>query len=116
MKNKIGSVLVSIKTNNQILDVFKKSKKINITSGTIWFCKNLNTNQISYALLLNKTYFKLAVTRNKIKRQLRNMLINSDLCGGFNVLIKPNTNYLKKEYKENETLIIKTIKKLENGK
>ncbi|MCQ2747826.1 MAG: ribonuclease P protein component [Mycoplasmoidaceae bacterium] len=78
--------------------------------------KHSNKSEIDYALLVNKTQFKTAVVRNKIKRQLRSMLSNSDLSGGIKILIKPNSTYLKKSYSTIEQQLIATIKKYQNGK
>lgn len=116
MKDNSSIALVSIKTNADILSVLKKNKKVNLPIGTIWLSYSNNKSQIEYALLVNKSNFKLAVTRNKIKRQLRNILIQSNFKGGIKLLIKPNPVYLKKDYQTIKELIIKTITKYQNGK
>lgn len=116
MKNKISTTLVSIKTNQEIVQQLRKSKKLNLPYLTIWVGRQPNKSRIDYALLVNKNQFKLAVARNKIKRQLRSILINSDLTGGVKLLLKPNSTWLKKDYKELKESIIKTISKYQNGK
>lgn len=116
MKDNSSIKLVSLKTNTEIVSILKRNKKVNLPIGTIWLTRHSNKTQINYALLVNKTSFKLAVTRNKIKRQLRNILIQSNLSGGLNILIKPNPIYLKKDYSTNKQLIINTITKYQNGK
>jgi len=115
MKNKSGIKLLAIKTNDQIVELLKKNKKSNLPFATIWMNKINDKSLIEYALLVNKSQFKLAVSRNKVKRQLRNILINSELKGGLQILIKPNAIYLKKSYSELSEAIIKTINKY-NGK
>ncbi|MCQ2956377.1 MAG: ribonuclease P protein component [Mycoplasmoidaceae bacterium] len=67
-------------------------------------------------MLVNKTQFKLAVSRNKVKRQLRNILITSNLKGGIKLLIKPNSTFLKKTYSQNKELLIQSITRNQNGK
>lgn len=116
MKNKIGTTLNSIKTNRQIVEVLKKNKKFNLSYLTIYIGKNNNKSSIEFALLVNKTQFKLAVQRNKIKRQLRNILLTSEFKGGMKLLFKPNSLYLKKTFQEIKENIFKTIKKYQNGK
>ncbi|MCQ3907435.1 MAG: ribonuclease P protein component [Mycoplasmoidaceae bacterium] len=116
MKDKASTVLTSIKTNQEIVQLLKRSKKWNLPCLTLWLSQQSNKSQIDYALLVNKTQFKHAVTRNKIKRQLRSILINSDLKGGIKVLIKPNSIYLKKTYLQIKESLIKIIKQYQNGK
>ncbi|MCQ3908534.1 MAG: ribonuclease P protein component [Mycoplasmoidaceae bacterium] len=116
MKNKSSTILLSIKTNDEIVQTLKSGRKLNLPFITIWLTRQSNKSQIQYALLVNKTQFKLAVVRNRVKRQIRNILINSQLIGGVKILLKPNITYLKKTYSEIETQIIKTINKYQNGK
>lgn len=116
MKNRSSIVLISIKTNNEIVEVLKSGKKFNLPFATLWFAKQTNKSQIQYGLLVNKTQFKLAITRNKIKRQLRDILITSEIKGGLKLLIKPNSTYIKKDYLSIRENILKTISKYQNGK
>lgn len=114
MKNKIGTQLISIKENKKIVEVLKNNRKINLPFISLFLSKNKNLSTIEYALLVNKSQFKLSVTRNKIKRQLRNILIDSEFGGGFKILFKPNSLYLKKQYQEVKQSIYKSLNK--NGK
>lgn len=116
MKNKSSINLETIKTNNEIVGVLKNSKKFNLSHSTIWISRQNNRSKILFALLVNKTQFKLSVTRNKIKRQLRQIILNSEINGGINLLIKPNYAYLKKKYADIQQTIINTILKYQNGK
>lgn len=116
MKNKIGTTLISLKTNKQIVEVLKKNKKFNLPFITICIGRQTNKSQLNYALLVNKSQFKLAVDRNKIKRQLRNILLTSEYKGGSKILFKPNSLYLKKDYWQIKESIDKTIQKYQNGK
>lgn len=116
MKNKSAINLVSIRTNNEIVQVLKTGKKLNLPYLTIWLIKQVNKSQIQYGLLVNKTQFKLAVSRNKVKRQLRNILINSQLKGGIKILLKPNSTYLKKTYQQIKEQTLNIISKYQNGK
>lgn len=111
MKNKNNVNLVSIKSNSIILQIFKLNKKVNLSFITLWFANSINKANIDYALLVNKSNFKHATLRNKIKRQLRNILINSNLKGGIKILFKPNQIYLKKTYNEIQDKILITINK-----
>lgn len=116
MKNKSSTLLVSVKTNGEIVKILTKSKKMNLPYLTIWLARQTNKSELQYALLVNKTQFKTAVTRNKVKRQLRSILTTSDIIGGIKILLKPNSTYLKKDYSLIKEQIINTIKKYQNGK
>lgn len=116
MKDNLGTKLTSIKTNKGIVEVLKKNQKTNLPFITLWFARINNKSLIEYALLVNKSQFKLAVVRNKIKRQLRSILTTSDLKGGLKILLKPNSLYLKKDYLEIKKNIINKILKYQNGK
>ena len=116
MKDRSSTTLTSIKTNQSIVQLLKNSKKLNLPYITIWLGKQSDKSKIDYALLVNKNQFKLAVQRNKVKRQLRNILITSDLVGGIKLLFKPNATWLNKSYLEIKEGIIKLIKKYQNGK
>ena len=116
MKDRSSATLTSIKTNQQIVQLLKNSKKLNLPYITIWLGKQNNKHNIDYALLVNKNQFKFAVLRNKVKRQLRNILITSDLSGGIRLLLKPNSVWLNKSYLEVKEGIIKLVKKYQNGK
>ena len=116
MKNKIGVQLNSIKTNNKIVSVLKQSQKFHLPYLTIYLTKNSNKSLVEYALLVNKSQFRLATTRNKIKRQLRAILSTGDFKGGIKLLIKPNTLFLKKEFLQIQKSITSIIRKYQNGK
>lgn len=116
MKNKSSTTLTSIKSNRQIVEVLKSSKKFNLPHTTIWLAKQPNKSEIYYGLLVNKTQFKLSVTRNKVKRQLRAILINSKLQGGIKILLKPNSSFVKKQYSDINKQIIQIVLKYQNGK
>ena len=116
MKDRSSTTLTSIKTNQSIVQLLKNSKKLNLPYITIWLSKQSDKTKIDYALLVNKNQFKLAVLRNKVKRQLRNILITSELKGGIKLLLKPNSNWLKRTYSQIREELIKTITKYQNGK
>lgn len=111
MKNNSETKLIAIKDNKDIVNALKKGKRLNLPFATLWVVKDNDKSSIYYALLVNKSQFKLAVTRNKVKRQLRDILIKSNLNGGIKVLIKPNAIYLKKEYSEISQAILKILNK-----
>lgn len=115
MKNRSSVVLSSIKTNKEIVQILKSSRKFNLPYLSLWIGKQHDKSKIYYALLVNKSQFKKAVARNKVKRQLRNILITSEIKGGIKLLIKPNSNYLKKTYLQIKDQFINIIKKYQNG-
>jgi len=116
MKSNSGTILLAIKTNNSIVEILKQSKRINLPFATLWISYSNQFNDSQYALLVNKSQFKLAVTRNKVKRQLRNILISSELKKDMRILIKPNSLILKRDYSNIKQIINETIIKYQNGK
>ena len=114
MKSKNEIKLISLKLNKDIVKILHKGKKIILKNSDIWFCKSNNKNIFRYALLVSKSYFKLAVTRNKIKRILRTLLQEIVTVGGFIFLIKPTSEFIKSSYNQNKSFFIEIFKQYVN--
>jgi ribonuclease P protein component len=71
---------------------------------------------IRYALSVSKKNFKLAVTRNKIKRHLRFFLANNcknaTYDSAYCVMISVSKNYLNNTYEKNSVLFDELFKKM----
>lgn len=106
MKNKNSIEIVSIKSNDDIVKVLHHGKKIVLKNAVVWLIKSKNFNSLKYALLVNKSNFKLAVTRNRIKRILRKILFEITSFGGLAILIKPNVSFISFSYNENKQFIL----------
>lgn len=61
---------ISLKKNHEILSVVRKQNKMFGSKITIYFQPN-NLNCLRLAISISKKHFKLATTRNKIKRQIK---------------------------------------------
>ena len=114
MKSKNAIKLVSLKLNKDIAKVLHKGKKITLKNSNIWLAKSINETTFKYALLVNKSYFKLAVTRNKIKRILRSLLQEIVTTGGLIFLIRPTSNFINFSYNQNKHFFIEVFKRYAN--
>lgn len=112
MKSKNAIKLVSLKLNKDIVKILHKGKKIILKNSDVWIAKSNHENIFKYALLVNKSYFKLAVTRNKIKRILRSLLQEIVTVGGFIFLIKPTSEFAKFSYNQNKSFFIEVFKQI----
>jgi ribonuclease P protein component len=59
-----------------------------------------NEKKSHYLLVVKKKIFKLAVTRNKIKRQIRLLLNKNTFDQSCDLLIEPKIDYLKTNFKK----------------
>ncbi len=114
MKSKNAIKLVSLRLNKDIVKVLHKGKKITLKNSSIWLVKFNNKAVFKYALLVNKSYFKLAVTRNKIKRTLRSLLQEIVTTGGLTFLIRPTSDFINFSYNQNKHFFIETFKQYAN--
>ena len=117
MKSKNNILLKSIKKNEDFVFVLKQGRKIKNEIFSVWIKNNFSNKQINYGLMVSKEFFKKAVTRNKIKRQIKNMLLNINFKENMSILIKPTINYLNKDFQTNTKKLEELINKnQQNGK
>ena len=80
-------------------NIFKKGKAI---PGKFIFLKalknNLNNNQ--FGIIVSTKISKKAVIRNKIKRQLREIIKQTDIRPGFDIVIVTKLEIINKNYQE----------------
>ncbi|WP_051675837.1 ribonuclease P protein component [Ureaplasma canigenitalium] len=83
--------LSSLKQNRVIANIIKLNQKIHSSDLSLYYQKN-SEGQIRYAISVSKKHFKLAVNRNRIKRQIRAMFIKlkHDIPVDIVIIIKPN--------------------------
>lgn len=114
MKSKNDIQLISLKLNKDIVKILHNGKKIILKNSDVWLAKTNNKTIFKYALLVNKSYFKLAVTRNKIKRILRSLLQEIVMVGGFIFLIKPTREFINFSYNQNKHFFIEVFEQYAN--
>lgn len=108
MQNNIST----IKKNEEILRVLKSRNRIYSKEFTIFYKKNENKKRVAF--IVSKKISKKAVVRNKIKRQLRNIvyknLKNSTLTVDIVIMVKPE--YLNKDFNFIENSFSYLIRKM----
>ncbi len=114
MKSKNAIKLISLKLNVDIVKILHKGKKIILKNSDVWLLKTDNKAVFKYALLVNKSYFKLAVVRNKIKRILRSLLQEIVMVGGIAFLIRPKSEFINFSYNQNKHFFIEVFKQYAN--
>lgn len=83
---------ISLKRNEDILNIIKKQQKIHSNHIVVYFCET-NLKKVRLAISISKKKFKLATQRNRIRRLIKawfiaaNVLVESyDIV----VLVKPS--------------------------
>jgi len=94
-------MIKSLKNKKEIDNLFATGRMVRNSLFTFKFLKN-TLNYPRYVLGVSKKFFKTAVLRNKIKRQVREMLRIGLKDKSFDVFVLVNNNYDTKTYKENE--------------
>jgi ribonuclease P protein component len=108
MKN---SQLVSIKSSREIDKLIKNSKTISNSNYLIRFTHN-DINKLRFVIAPSKKIFKTAVSRNKIKRQVRMFIINIENIKSVDILIIIKECYNKNTYLINNNSFIDLYNKI----
>ncbi len=107
-------MIAIIKNKIEFNSIFKKSEQIFTNYFILKYCKN--NSGLRYGISVSKKNFKLAVTRNKIKRQVR-AIMNFDK--DFESIKKDIIIIVRKKYDVNSFQKIKkdleiNLKKIKN--
>lgn len=103
-------------SDRKVFESIIKSHKIYSKKYLIYFSRN-NCDFFRISINASKSKFKLAVDRNKIKRQVRTFfdkLHNKNIS--LDLLIIVNKSYLEDTYKNNCLDFLNLVKRLENYK
>lgn len=102
-----------IKNKIEFNKIFNNSKQI---QSNLFILKYLKNNEFRYGISISKKIFKLAVLRNKIKRQIKSIInsINIDLNLDCIILVKKN--YDINNFSKTKEDFIKLIEKLKSQK
>lgn len=98
--------------NELILGVINSKQKKIAENTTIFYKKN-NLNKWRIAIVASKKNFPLAVTRNKVKRQLKAIIreLNFQLQS-LDIVIIIKSNWLGSSYQENKEKVKIAFKKI----
>ena len=91
--------------------IIKNNKPYKYSSYLI-YVEKIETDNYFFGFSVGKKIGN-AVIRNKIKRQLKNIVSKKDYQNGFNCIIIVNSNILKMTFEEKEQILLKLLKKLD---
>ena len=100
-----------LKENRDFNRIIKSVKPLNARDYLIYVEKN-QSNIYHFGFSVGKKIGN-AVTRNKIKRQLKNILDEKNYKNGFNCIIIVKKGILDKSFQQRKDDLLKAIKKLD---
>lgn len=100
-----------IQKNDDYNRIIKNNKPFIYKEYMIFIERNNNINKYAFGFSISKKYCK-AFMRNKIKRQLKNILDQKDYQNNFNCIIMVRKSILDKTYEEKEKVLLEALKKL----
>lgn len=104
-----------LKKKQEFQDVIKNGKKIATDLFVIYYKEYDEINNSEVGISVSKKIEKLAVNRNKIKRQIKSFLKKYDYSKKYKIVIIVRKKYTYKNIKEIELLkesLLKTINKI----
>lgn len=100
-----------IKSNEEYNRIIQNNKPFIYKEYMIFLERNNNLNKYSFGFSISKKFCK-AFMRNKIKRQLKNILDQKDYQNNFNCIIMVRKSILDKTYQEKEKVLLEALEKL----
>lgn len=105
-------MFLSLQKNIEITKVIKEGQKKYSKDFTIFYLKNNKQSNSKIVISISKKNFKLAVIRNKIRRQIKGILIETKILDNYSqysfvVIIKQTYDF--KNYLLNKQRIVKSI-------
>lgn len=100
-----------IQKNEEYNRIIQTVKPYKYKEYMIFLEKNENLNNYAFGFSISKKICK-AFMRNKIKRQLKNIIDQKDYQKNFNCIIMVRKSILEKTYQEREKVLFEAFEKL----
>ena len=102
----------TLKKNSEIKNLVVRGSSLLCKEFRFKFLKT-HSNTIRYAISVNKKVFRIAVLRNKIKRQIRAIIRNiNNISVTFDILIIVNQKYFDNDFATNNRIFVKLLNKI----
>lgn len=98
-----------IKKNQDFSRIIKKNKSYK-TKQYIIYIERVNQDKYHFGISISKKIGN-AVTRNKIKRQIKNIIDKKQYKNNFNCIIIVRKEFLKNEFINNEKILLDIFNK-----
>ena len=108
MKNK---KITTLRSNYQIKELFKNGNTKKTNDFLLKYQKN-KTGDLQFAISVNKKVFRTAVLRNKIKRQVRQIIRSFNQIKSIDMLVSVLNNYINNKFETNKRNITNTYKQI----
>lgn len=100
-----------IKSNEDYNRIIKNIKPYKYKDYLIFLERNKDIKNYAFGFSISKKLCN-AVTRNKIKRQLKSIIDKKDYQKNFNCIIMIRKSILEKSYQEREKVLIEALQNL----
>lgn len=100
-----------LKKNREYNELITKGKRINSKEVIIYYNEE-KINNYFFGFSVSKKLGN-AVTRNKIKRQIKNILDQKNYKNGFKCIIMVKKDFLNKTYEEKGQIIFNLLNKID---
>ena len=100
-----------LKNNRDFTRIIKSNKSFKYKDYIIYIERDTN-DLYKFGISVSKKIGN-AVTRNKIKRQIKNIIDKKDYKNNFNCIIIVRKDFLLNSFSENENVLLNTFKKFE---
>lgn len=110
MKN---NQFLSLSDRKIIANIRQQKKVIRTSFCSIYYLPNI-IKKLRFAIIIAKKNFKLAVQRNKIRRQIRQIIMDNDNINNYDLLIYIDDKYNDEKYEDNKKAINSVIIKIPN--
>lgn len=98
-----------IKKNEEFARIIKNNNSYK-TSSYIIYIERVSQDKYHFGISVSKKIGN-AVTRNKIKRQIKNIIDKKDYKNCFNCIIIVRKNFLNLSFSENEKILLEVFEK-----
>lgn len=102
-----------IRKNKEFEAIIKNRKRLTNNYFSIYYIEAMNNK---YGISVSKKYFKTAVLRNKIKRQLKDIIDKNDMPNGYEYVIIVKESLINLTYQEIKYEFLNLIYRLKEKK